>query len=683
MEMESLKKNTEGAMGEELTKSRRELESANQANNTKASEIEALKSQAALKEEEVAKDKSTVLQLKKIGRKFREQKEEAEKKVAALEEEKKKLEEDLAKKASEGASAAASGAVSPTQGDDETHKLLEESMERISTLETETEKLKAENEELQKTSTLKEERAKTVLKTARAKIQKSEDEKKKLELELEQIGQATAAGSSEEQDLRLKAIMSQLKSTKDDKEKLENDLFAAQQEKERLEEQVKNLEKERQEAQTESRGERPKPVAVAGVVQQQEREKAAPRKQQQPQAHIQPHLRTAHPPRDEHRPTQTASIRPMAQRATSQQAVVLPTSQMSPGQPEVATVQPTVSVSPSVSSATGASAAPSQQVPSTSQPGNQQQPGASNQQQPSAAVLLDPSAAEFYPTARSASSEAVVIELEDALMPRAVVIPRQDQPQASTSGPMASTGSSSGPSTGPSTSGATGSASPSAPTTASVPPTLKRPREVMADSDSQSSSEGAMGGSVSVPGMQKKARTISSTEGLNLQVSSGGMSMGGEQEEQGISGSGEVESDSSMQVMEAGEERREVGSSSQFFGAEVVGTSGEVAACSGVTTSTQEEEEVLDSELEDGEVADDMEPENLEDDEGSEVDAGQEAEIEIDEAAVGTSEDEGEVVAGGEEQIGNVANVEDNSSEPSSSTGARHRTGGQAFASGV
>jgi len=214
----------------------------------------------------------------------------------------------------------------------------------------------------------------------------------------------------------------------------------------------------------------------------------------------------------------------------------------------------------------------------------------------------------------------------------------------------------------------------------------------MADSDSQSSSEGAMGGSASVPGMQKKARTISSTEGLNLQVSSGGI-MGGE-EEQGISGSGEVESDSSMQVMEPGEERREVGSSSQFFGAEVVGTSGEVAACSGVTTSTQEEEEVLDSEqeegedevevsedIEDGEVPDDMEPENLEDDEESEVDPGQDADIEIDEAAVGTSEDEGEVVAGEDEQIGNVANVEDNSSEPSSSTGARHRTAGQAFAS--
>ena len=104
-------------------------------------------------------------------------------------------EEELAKKASEGPRAA-SGAGSPTQGEDETHKLLEESMDRISTLETETEKLKAENEELQKTSTLKEERAKTVLKTARAKIQKSEDEKKKLELELEQIGEQSLCSFS-------------------------------------------------------------------------------------------------------------------------------------------------------------------------------------------------------------------------------------------------------------------------------------------------------------------------------------------------------------------------------------------------------------------------------------------------------------------------------------------------------
>ena len=112
MEMESLKKNTEGAMGEELTKARRELEAANQANTAKGTEIETLKSQITQKEEEVGKEKNTVRQLKSIGRKFREQKEEAEKKVLALEEEKKKLEEEMAKKASD----APSGTISPTQG---------------------------------------------------------------------------------------------------------------------------------------------------------------------------------------------------------------------------------------------------------------------------------------------------------------------------------------------------------------------------------------------------------------------------------------------------------------------------------------------------------------------------------------------------------------------------------------
>ena len=65
-------------------------------------------------------------------------------------------------------------------------------MERIRTLETETEKLKAENQELQKTSNLKEEQAKNVLETAQAKIQISEDEKKKLELELEQLRKSSS-----------------------------------------------------------------------------------------------------------------------------------------------------------------------------------------------------------------------------------------------------------------------------------------------------------------------------------------------------------------------------------------------------------------------------------------------------------------------------------------------------------
>merc|ERR1719186_388474 len=91
-------------------------------------------------------------------------------------------------------------------------------------------------------------------------------------------------------------------------------------------------------------------------------------------------------------------------RSTSQ-AIVLPTSQGT-SQSEVATVPPTVSVSPSVS-------AP--QIPSTSQP-----------------QQLDPTAAEFFPTGREGSSEAREAVEEP---PRAVVTPRQDQPQSSTSRP--------------------------------------------------------------------------------------------------------------------------------------------------------------------------------------------------------------------------------------------------------
>ena len=55
-------------------------------------------------------------------------------------------------------------------------------------------------------------------KEQKGRVEESEDKKMKLELELQQIGQASAADSSEVQDLQLKGIMSQL--TKDTLEKL-------------------------------------------------------------------------------------------------------------------------------------------------------------------------------------------------------------------------------------------------------------------------------------------------------------------------------------------------------------------------------------------------------------------------------------------------------------------------------
>ena len=103
--------------------------------------------------------------------------------------------------------------------------------------------------------------------------------------------------------------------------------------------------------------------------------------------------------------------------------------------------------------------------------------------------------------------------------------------------------------------------------------------------------------------------------------------------------------------------------------------------CMGTTTGvTIKKHDHLDVEvsedMEDGEVADDLVPEVLEEDEGSEAEQGEEVELEIDDVVVGTSEDEGEVAVQEE-----AATVEDNSSEPSSSTGARHgRPAAQAFA---
>jgi len=482
---------------DDSNKTKKDLEEAQKTIQVKETEAENLKKTLAEKESEIGKQKATTVQLKKIGRNFREKNDAAEKSLVELTEEKKKVEEELAKVKADGVP---EGSESNSDELEEAQKLLEESQKRLSELETQIEEVKKENEVLVKSNRDQQVRAKDVLKNARTKIQKTEEEKTQLKQELEEL---TAGSSTEEQDLRRKALASQLNSMRQDKDRFETEKNEAVQEKEKLMEEVEKLQQELVASQLSAQGGVSKPVAVAGVVQQQEKPSA--RKQQQPQAHIQPHR---HQPRDFDRHTQTASIRPMAQRATTQ-AVVLPSQVSGSGQVEVATVQPTVSISPSVSSAGGTSAT---QLPTTSQP-----------------PQLDPAAAEFYPAAGADQGE---IE-----PPRAVITPRQDQPQASTSGPNQAALSNA-----PSTSGASGhgGASPSIPTTASVPPTLKRPRDSTApDSDSQSGEERA-----GPSGYQKKARTISSTE--FLQVSSGGAEV---VEMGGVSGSQEtVESDSSMQV---------------------------------------------------------------------------------------------------------------------------------------
>ena len=75
------------AGAQELAIVKSALKTVNQTNEAKVTEIESLKCQLAENEEDANKNKMTVIQLKKIGRMFREQKEEAEKKMTALVEE--------------------------------------------------------------------------------------------------------------------------------------------------------------------------------------------------------------------------------------------------------------------------------------------------------------------------------------------------------------------------------------------------------------------------------------------------------------------------------------------------------------------------------------------------------------------------------------------------------------------
>jgi len=599
--------------GEAANNLRKELEEAKTAIATKDDEQKALQENIAANEVELKKLKDTVSQLRKIGSKFRSQYQDEEKKSKGLLEEKEKLTDEIAKLKAEVPSEASTNFGEEL---DEAPKLIEQAHNRLAVLETENEELKKDKEDLTKKNAEKEARAKVVLSNAKERITRVENENKELKIQLENLS-GNGSGSSDEGELRKKALASQLTSVRQEKDKIEAEKNLAVQEKEKLQEQIDILQQELSAAQHAAQ----KPVAAAGVIQQPEKSVTpGARKQQQPTtAHIQPHR--VNPPREF---TQTASIRPMAQRATSQ-AVVLP-SQVSSAQLEVATVQPTVTVSPS-----------NPQQPTTSQP-----------------LLLDPSAPEFVPSVSVASASSD--SSEDT--PRAVITPRQDQPQASTSNPTVATSVSSTPTT--SSSSSQSGVSPGAPTTASVPPTLKRPRDsTLAESDSMSSEEERAGPS----GQQKKPRTISRTE--VFQVTSGGAEV---VEMSGVSGSGEnLESDSS------GQERREVGSSSSV-NVDLVGTSGEMAASSGVATSSQEEILEIDTELDvddEGDISEgldegegqDLNPDNLEAMTDEEDGPQEEGEV--------ISEEEIEV-----EQPEGV--VEDNSSEPSSSTGTSQSARGLA-----
>merc|ERR1711936_201422 len=80
---------------DETVKIKKDLEESLRTVETKDDEIEQLKKSVTEKDSEINKSKATVMQLKKIGRNFREKAEAAEKTAADITEEKKKIEEEL------------------------------------------------------------------------------------------------------------------------------------------------------------------------------------------------------------------------------------------------------------------------------------------------------------------------------------------------------------------------------------------------------------------------------------------------------------------------------------------------------------------------------------------------------------------------------------------------------------
>ena len=153
VEMEALKimkENSEKSLLDKLVAVRDDLRTAKQANIANSKELEALRSQVAEKDRKICKDKGTNITLRRIARKFRDQKGQAEKKVAVLEVEKLKLEEEIAKKAGKLEEEIAKensnrARMSPAHVD-------EEKLERIRELESEAEKLKEAVEKTKKES---------------------------------------------------------------------------------------------------------------------------------------------------------------------------------------------------------------------------------------------------------------------------------------------------------------------------------------------------------------------------------------------------------------------------------------------------------------------------------------------------------------------------------------------------
>ena len=284
-EMAKIKKEAEESKSsgsDEVTTIKKQLEEAQAVSKDALTKLESVQQTLASKEEAISTSKSTATQLKKIGQTMRAKFQAEEKKVIALTEENKKLEAELAAK--QDAPSEASNTTNEEAG--EAVQLLEAAQARLDEVESQLEETTKEKEELEKKFQEKEKRAKDVLQSAKTRINKVEGEKKSLQEQLDSFTAAGGSGTSntDEQGLRVKALTSQLTQIRQDKERIEAENAEAVVDKARLTEEVEALKQELVATKQQAAASASKPVAVAGVVHQQEKSvSAGARKQQQPQ----------------------------------------------------------------------------------------------------------------------------------------------------------------------------------------------------------------------------------------------------------------------------------------------------------------------------------------------------------------------------------------------------------------
>ena len=282
-EMARIKKEAEESKSsgsDEVTTLKKQLEDAQASSKDASTKLESIQQTLASKEEALSVQKTQNLQLKKIGQTMRAKFQAEEKKVLALSEEKDKLVAELAAK--QDAPSEASTATNEESA--EAVQLLEAAQARLDEVESLLEETTKEKEELEKKFQEKEKRAKDVLQSAKTRINKVEADKKALQEQLESFTAAGGSSSNDEQGLRVKALTSQLTQIRQDKERIEGEAAEAVADKNRLVEQLEALQQELVATKQQAAASASKPVAVAGVVLQQEKSvSASARKQQQPQ----------------------------------------------------------------------------------------------------------------------------------------------------------------------------------------------------------------------------------------------------------------------------------------------------------------------------------------------------------------------------------------------------------------